>query len=61
MYRRIDTGSRAPVFAKPRKLSTEKYNAAQAEFKNLQSNGISPSDSELARKKTLLEQHHENR
>lgn len=41
MYRRIDMGSHAPVFTKPRKLSTEKYNAAQAEFKNLESNGIS--------------------
>ena len=49
VYHRIDTGSHAPVFAKARQLSEEKYQVAKAEFQKLLNSGvISPSESEWA-------------
>ena len=40
VYHRIDTGSHAPVFAKPRRLNVEKLEAARSEFKTLQKDGV---------------------
>ena len=47
VYHRIDTGSHAPVFAKTRQLSEEKFKTAKNEFQKLINSGvISPSESE---------------
>ena len=47
VYHRIDTGSHTPVYAKARQLSVEKFDAASAEFRTLQKDGvISSSKSE---------------
>lgn len=40
IYHRIDTGSSPPVYAKPRRLSTEKCAVAKEEFRRLQHAGI---------------------
>ena len=49
IYHRINTGSHPPVFARPRRLSEDKFKCAKEEFRKLQQQGIIvPSDSAWA-------------